>query len=328
MRRSFLHLCAMLLVASTILTSCRYKELCYEHDHGLDYNLILKLTLDLEIDSTMDVSDEAHTKIHIPTYMVVNFYDIMSGDLKKQEFVGPYGGPLSVTPGTYDMVVYAFDTEWTQERGEGNRKTLEAFTSDITAMKSPLFALFGKKDSTTAPGPIIYTPDHLLVARKRVEIPQPSIDQQVITVEATASTIIETYEFEVTNIDGIEYISSVEAFVTNQARSNFFGRREVNPEPATIYFPVGVSRKKGMLKTTFNTFGKLPGESHSFLNIIVVNSEGKPFVYIADITEQFEDTTHTIVIEDSIHIPAPTPAGGITPTVEEWTEEIHDVPLG
>lgn len=320
----------ILLIATltlvTLLSSCRYKDLCYDHDHDPDYNLYLKLELQLELDEDLDVSDEAHTKINIPTYMVVQFYDTLSGALKETEYVGPYGGPLQVAPGTYDMVVYAFDTEWTQERGESNISTLEAFTSDITSMKSPLFMQAAKTD-TVAPGPIIYTPDHLLVTRKRVEIPPYRFGGEVITIADTASTIIETYAFEVPNVAGVEYVSSVEAFVTNQAQSNFFGRGQLNTDPATIYFPLEVNRKEKLLETTFNTFGKLPGESHSFLNIVIFDSQGKPYTVVTDITEQFEDTAHIIVISDTIIIPAPA-GGGIAPTVEEWEEINHDVPIG
>ena len=142
-------------------------------------------------------------------------------------------------------------------RGEGNINTLEAFTSDITSTKSSLLASFTRAQGDEAPGPIIYTPDHLLVTRKQVEIPPFSAENHVVTITATAATIVETYEFEVTNITGAEYISSVEAFVTNQARSSFFGRGEVSTEPATIYFPIEVSGNTQTLKTSFNTFGKL-----------------------------------------------------------------------
>ena len=329
MRRSFIRIFALLLlIATAALSSCRYKELCYEHDHQKDYNVILKLTLDIdEPFAAPSLREEAHASIKVPSHMVVCFYDPQSGALKDIEYTGPYGGQLQVTPGTYNMVVYAFDTEWTQIRNENNFNTLEAFTSDITNTKSPLFAALAKKDSTSAPGPIIYTPDHLLVARKEVTVPPFSLEQPVIVIEDTASTIIETYDFKVTNITGIEYVSSVDAYITNQAKSNFFGRGEVNTEPATIYFTVGVNRGQGIFETAFTTFGKLPGESQSYLNIVLYDTSGKPYVVVTDITEQFTNPENIIVIEDSIVIPAP-PSGGIAPTVEEWEEIIRDVPIG
>lgn len=329
MKRSSLWTAVMVLLVSVLFAGCEYKELCYDHNHGDKPNLYLKLDLKLDLDIDVIVTDEDHTKIDIPSHMVVCFYDPKGGALKKMTYVGPYGGPLQVLPGTYDMVVYSFDTEWTQVRGDGNINTLEAFTSDITKIKSPQFALFAPStDTTSAPGPIIYTPDHLLVTRKQVEIPNYDVEDRVITIEATASTIVETYSFEVTNITGIEYVASVEAFITNQARSNLFGRGEVNNEPATIYFPMEVNRDSLTLKTAFNTFGKLPGESRSYLNLLLTDEEGNPYTIVTDITDQFGDSTHTIVIEDSVVIPPPAGGGGIAPTVDPWEEENHDVQIG
>ena len=331
MKRSSIWTAVMVLLVSVLFAGCEYKELCYDHRHGDKPNLYLKLDLKLDLDIDIVVTDEDHTKIEIPSHMVVCFYDPKGGALKKMTFVGPYGGPLQVLPGTYDMVVYSFDTEWTQVRGDGNINTLEAFTSDVTAIKSPQFALFApSNDTTSAPGPIIYTPDHLLVTRKQVEIPNYDVEDHIITIEAMASTIVETYSFEVTNITGIEYVSSVEAFITNQARSNFFGRGEVNQEPATIYFPMEVDRETMTLKTSFNTFGKLPGESHSYLNMLLTDTEGHSYTVVTDITEQFIKRDHEIVIQDSIVIPTPAGGGGagIAPTVEDWEEERHDVPIG
>lgn len=328
MRRSFFLIATIVLLAvSACFTACQYKDLCYDHHH--DHNLALKLELKLDLDVDLDVTDEAHTKIHEPEIMVVCFFDTLSGSLKDIEYVGPYGGELQVNPGTYDMVIYAFDTEWTQVRGEGNINTLEAFTSDITSTKSPLYAPTEEgEDSTIVPEPIIYTPDHLLMTRKRVVIPALSVEQPVITVTAKAASIVKTYGFELSNVRGIEYVSKVEAFITNQAKSSFFGIGELNPEAASIYFPMEVNREDMTLKTTFNTFGKLPGESKSYLYIELIDTQGKPYIHITDITEQFEDTTSTIVINDSIFIPQPQEGGGIDPSVEDWDEIDEDVSIG
>ncbi len=318
----------ILITLMATLASCEYKDLCYDHNHGSQYNLMLELNLDLDLDVDLEVSEEAHTKIEIPTYMVVAFYNPESGALVKTEYVGPYGGQLHVDPGTYDMVVYSFDTEWTQIRGESNINTLEAFTSDISALKRPQLSYFDREGLDEAPGPIIYTPDHLLTAHMQVEIPPYSTDGQVMTISATAATAVETYGFEVRNVTGIQYIASVEAFVTNQARSSFFGLGEVSQEPATVYFPLDVSIDEGVLKSTFNTFGKLPGESFSYLHILLMDTEGTPFTITEDITDQFDDPGHLIVVEDTVFIPPPQTGGGIAPTVDEWEEENHDVNIG
>ena len=311
-----------------LLTSCQYKDLCYDHNHGENYNLSLQLELKLELDVDVEVSVETHTKIEKPDYMKVMFYSPQIGTLSDTEIVGADGGHIYQAPGTYNMLVYSFGTEWTQIRGEGNINTLEAFTSDITATKSRALRSFTRAEDEEEPqGPIIYTPDHLLVAHERVEIPPFSEEERVITLTANAKTVVETYGFQLTNISGIEYISSVEAFVTNQSRSTFFGRGEKSTEPATIYFPIEVNPSDGYIHTSFNTFGKLPGESRSYLHIMIKNTEGEEVKISVDITDQFEKEDHEIIIDDEIDIPAPE-GGGIAPTVDPWEEENHDVPIG
>ena len=321
-----LSICAILLL---LLASCKYKDLCYDHDHWAKPNLMLNLSLKLDLDVDLDVTTEAHTKIEIPQYLKVAMYDPLTGTLKRTEFVGSYGGPLQVTPGKYRMVVYSFDTEWTQVRGEGDINTLEAFTSDITEAKLPLFSHFKQMKASEAPEPIIYTPDHLLMTQKEIEIPQFSTEDIVMTIEATAATIVQTYGIETMNITGVENIASAEAFITNQARSSFFGRGEISQEPATIYFPMKINREEGTIETTFNTFGKLPGESQCYLYILLLDTEGTPYTVVEDVTDMFNDSTHMIQVSDTIDIPKPATEGsGIAPTVQPWEEENHDVQIG
>lgn len=338
--RHLLCLCLFVMLQSSLfaLTSCEYKDLCYDHNHAQDYSAMLQLDLQLDLDLDIDVGIdvETHTEIVTPDYMKVCFYSPDKSNLQSTEFVSGTGGPLHVAPGIYDMVVYSFGTEYIQIRGEGDLETLEAFTSDITATKGATLRGFVKKnraegeDEIEEPqGPVIYAPDHLLVAREEVEIPTLSAENRVVTLTAVAKTIVETYSFEVKTVVGTEYIESVEAFVTNQARSSFFGRGEVSTDPATINFLVGVDREKGRLYTAFNTFGKLPGESHSYLHILIRDTGGQEHYISQDITEQFENPDHHIVIEEEIDIPQPeSQSSGFAPTVDPWQDEQHDVPIG
>lgn len=319
----------MSIGAILILTSCEYKDLCYDHNHEENYNLSLQLELKLELDVDVEVSVETHTKIEKPDYMKVMFYNPQTGTLNDNDIVGADGGHIYQAPGIYNMLVYSFGTEWTQIRGEGSINTLEAFTSDITATKASVLRAFTRAGEEVPQGPIIYTPDHLLVAHEAIEIPPFTEEERIITLTANAKTIVETYGFQLTNIKGIEYISSIEAFITNQARSSFFGRGEKSTEPATIYFPIEVNPSEGYIHTSFNTFGKLPGESRSFLHIMITNTSGEEVQISVDITDQFEKEDREIIIDEEIDIPEPEDrGGGIAPTVDPWEEENHDVPIG
>lgn len=329
-------------ITLTMLAGCDRMPL-YEMEKKVDLQLELNLDLDLEVAVDVDVDVAVETMIEIPEMMQVGFYTPDGEMLQNTQFVGPNGGAITTPPGTYRMVIYSFGNEYTQVRGEGSVNTLEAFTSDITATKMSILqrALQASKANTRADGdadtrdedeqptgPIIYAPDHLLVTVQEVTIPEFTQERQTITINSSVQTICETYTFEVHTLIGAEYIESCEAFVTNQARTNFFGRGEINQEPATICFPVGVNRRTGFLYTTFNTFGKLPGESKAYIHFVIRDTSGQEYYFSTEITDQFEKPDHHIVIEEPVEVPEPETTGGIAPTVEEWNEENHNVDIG
>lgn len=337
MRKTVATICMLALLS---LIGCKRMPL-YDQEKAVELDLELKLELDLKLDLDVKVDIKVDTVIPTPEYMKVNFYSMDNAGLNYTEFVGSQGGEINTPSGTYVMLIYNFGTEYIQIRGEGNINTIEAFTSDITATKSAALRSFGSTNRAgedAAPdepqGPIIYAPDHLLVTRQTVYIPDLANESRTITVHATVNDIVESYALEVPHIQGAEYVQSVEAFVTNQARSTFFGRPEVNKEPATIWFPVGVDREKGYFFTVFNTFGKLPGESHCYLHLLITNTEGQQLQFTTDITDQFDhpdpDREHIIVIDQEIVVPPPSggEGGGIAPTVDPWDEENTDVPIG
>lgn len=292
-------------------------------------NLQLDLDLQLDVDLNLDVA--VSSTIEMPEVNKVLFYSVDDDNLQYTEFVDSTGGSINTPAGHYQMLIYNFGTEYIQVRGENNIKTIEAFTSDITPSKGNTLRGFSRADGEEEPqGPIIYAPDHLLVTYQDITIPELTDADQSITIQAAVRTIVNTYAFEVHSVIGAEYIESCEAFVTNQSRSCFFGTGQISQEPATICFPVGVDRQKGCLYTTFNTFGKLPGESRSYLHIIIRDTDGQEYRFSADITDQFVKPDSHIVIDEPVDIPEPPShsGGGIAPSVDPWDNENHDVPIG
>lgn len=329
----------ILVAVLTVVTACRRMPLYDLPERIIQLTLELKLEIDLDIKTEIDVDVEETIKI--PERMKVGFYGTDNESLLHTEYVGPTGGNINPQAGQYKMLVYSFGTEFVQVRGEDNLNTIEAYTSDITASKEGDLNAVTRRlktrgdDDGEPQGPIIYPPDHLLVAREVVDIPEIVFEEHDVVVKATAKTVVETYSFEVQTVIGAEYIYSCEAFVTNQSRTIFFGHSGAdgrgNPslEPATLSFPVGVDTKRGCLYTTFNTFGKLPGESRAYLYILIRNMDGLEYVIEQDITEQMESSDHEIVIKEEVVIPEPEEnTGGIAPTVEPWEEVEHEVKIG
>ena len=158
--------------------------------------------------------------------------------------------------------------------------------------------------------------------------------EEEITIYTTAISILDTYSLEVLNIKGAENIQKVEAFVTGQIMSNYFGRPERNYSPATVHVEMTPDVQNQRLYTIFNTFGKLPGEENKiFLDITVTDSGGGQYRYVYDVTDQFDDPDNIynqlIIDGEIIDIPkAEHGGGGFQPSVDEWEREDIDVPLG
>lgn len=319
----------------------------YEKSTNVMLNLQFELGIDYDLDLTLEteLDDEysAKTSGRMPEYVEVLFYDPESHRLLTNQILKAEGGLIDIPAGDYHMVVYNFGTESTQVNNTGHRLDAEAHTSDITKqMASKLYWLKTEEDSTktTTRGyeddPIIHEPDHLYIANEQdIHIPSFEDKQESMEIYATARTILDVYSLEVLGVKGTENIEKVEAFITGQVKSNYFGKQEKSCEPATLYTEMRVDQKNSRLYTIFGTFGKQPGEENKiYLDIMVTDSGGGQYRYIFDVTDQFDDPDNTcnkLVIDatDIIDIPdAAHGGGGFAPSVDPWKNEEVDIPLG
>lgn len=334
-----------LLVVMLLMISAACKRIPL-YERTTKVNLVVDLDRDLGHDIVLsyetDLEDEYVEKIEgmVPTYYEVLVYDIENHDLVSSHVVGEKGGPLSLNPGSYHLVLYSFGTESTQVGDLHHRLEAEAFTTDITEAKSHQFRSRAPKNAVKSSSkayeddPIIHEPDHLYVANEMdVTIEAFMGVEEEVTVYTTASSIMDVYSLEVLNVKGVENIEKVEAFVTGQVISNHFGKQERNMSPATLYVNMSTDVANSRLYTVFNTFGKMPGEDNQiFLDVTVTNSDGGQYRYVFDVTDQFEDpenTDHQLIMDGGeIDIPEPeVGGGGFSPSVDEWENENIDVPL-
>lgn len=317
------------------------------YERSTKVNLVINIdcSLDHDIDLTFETELPKIYQDKIngvkPTHYEVLVYDVATDALVSSHIVGENGGTLTLFPGNYHFVLYNFGTESTQVSDLHHRMEAEAFTTDVTASKSDMIKSMSANTDVKGVSkayeddPIIYEPDHLYVANEMdilIEAFQGREEQ--VTIHSDASSIIDVYSLEVLNVKGVENIEKVEAFITGQFLSNYFGRQYRNESPATIYTEMTPDAQHGRLYTVFNTFGKLPGEENKiFLDITVTDSGGGQYRYIYDVTEQFDDpenTDHKLVVDGGdVDIPeASQGGGGFRPSVDEWEREEIDVPLG
>lgn len=343
MKKFRLILAAMVLLILFVLESCQRIPL---YDRSTELNLVIDLNRELGYDIVMSsdkpLESEYVKKIEgiVPQHYEVLIYDIDTHTLLSTHIVGEKGGKIYLFPGCYHIVVYSMGTESTQITKIGNRLQAKAFTTDITDQKGSIIKSKVTVEQAEADtkgyedDPIIYEPDHLYVANEfDVEIEAFTDEKQTITIYTTASTIMDVYSLEVLNIKGAENIEKIEAFVTGQILSNYFGRPERDNLPATVYVEMKSDIPNSRLYTVFDTFGKLPGaENKVYLDITVTDSGGEQYRYIYDVTPQFDDPNNKnnkLIIDGSIiDIPeAEQGGGGFKPSVDEWGKEDIDVPL-
>lgn len=229
----------ILFIAVMVLTTsaCQLRPLN-------DYNssLILKLKLKLHIENYGEAIE--------PEVMRVQFYNL-DGTRVTEDYTSAQGGQISVSPGTYDMVVYNFDTESTLIRGDGTRNQMEAYTNEVpAAVKNAAFTTISKSmqkakadtkslDGTTNSGSgkdeledfedafnrmqnskLIYEPDHLIVARERVTIYNTSGEQ---TLYSQAESVVETYVIGI-RIKNKKNMASATCLLTGQVPGNYIGK--------------------------------------------------------------------------------------------------------
>ena len=336
-----IRLAALLLVCTLLAGACQRRPFS---SRNTGVNLVLKINT--RIVNQVDVA--------LPANMRVGMYNPDNHSLSYADFVGPEGGYISPEPGTYDILVYNFETESTILRGEDDFLKAEAYTNEISPyLKGQIKALLEQRRklrqerlaassvsetaATDDEERVVYEPDHLFVGRvKGQDIPQLLLEEgdREIVIEVEATSIVETWKIEIRGVQGAEYISSISAIISGQAASTYLYSGEDSDESVSVYFTMQTNRARtsdeGMIMGSFNTFGKKPGvESELSLDVSITDSGGNTYDIHYDITSDFQDNPErVIVIEDDIKIDPPSSGGGgFDPSVEDWDNVTSEIEL-
>lgn len=290
-----------------------------------------------------------------PETMRIDLFDVETGAIAYTDFISTEGGYIYPTPGDYDLIVYNIGTESTIIRNEGNKNTVEAYTNDISAhIKSQLGEFLTKraearrkmanqeidtKDQMTkdpvleGTERIVNEPDHLFVGQiEKAIIPAFEIgEDNEISLEVEASSIVETWKITVSPVDGLQWVSSITALITGQVESNFFGKNKKSEEVATIFFEMQKNTESRTITGTFNTFGKNPAYTSLLsLDLNIVDNAGDPHHYHFDLTDQFfENEEYHLEVENPIVIEEPDVEGegGFSTSIGDWIETETDIEL-
>lgn len=346
MNKSVKYIVAVLL-ALPILASCHRRPL-------LDAEERVAIRVEVNINAIANVTTDIYNeKIPVPDLttdmMRVMVYDPGTQNLLTQSFISNktyaedgsqvLSGALNISYGTYDFVVYNFDTPTTQVTSENNESSILAYTNEISESMKVRYMASKAGDEDVS---IRYEPDHLVVAREHDLYISPH--DTLIVVETEARTVVDTYYIQI-HVEGMQYASQATAVISGLSPSNRFGLNERTVDPtAAVAFDLIKSQddkyagaNKDVLCAVFNTFGKIEDVSSELIvTFNVIDTEGNLLQYETSLDTIFktEDAIerHWLLIDDTWVIPNPNPnpnpgGGGFQPRVDDWEEEQGEIVL-
>lgn len=171
----------------------------------------------------------------LPETMRVMFYPKDAEGRKVDGYLPAAGGEMKVPPGNYAVVVYNFNTESVQIRGEESYETIEAFTGPYTGLDAVI--------------DMVWWPDPLyVVALDDVEIAK---SDEALQMELKPTAVVKNYTFDI-KVEGLERVSSVLCYVSNLNGSCFLGKHTCEVSKVPIY--VDMERGDGVLRGRFASF--------------------------------------------------------------------------
>ena len=328
---------SLLLLLVLCISGCEFRPLD-EPNSGV------KINVRVDVNTVVNVTTHIYNeKIPVPEIqpdvMHVTFYEedgdrLVSESFITQKEVSEDGtctmvGYANVLPGTYKMLVYTYGTSYTYVYDNYSWSSINA-----RALQANDFIHNRYKTSVatkgTVPPIITYTPDHVVVAtNEKEEIPYNSDSH---TIHAVASSVVETYYMQV-KVDGLQYVSTVRAFLSGMASGNMLSaRKPVNDMNTVLFFDMKKSDDKGepVICAVFNTFGRVEGADNKVsVTFDIVTVDGEAQSYTVDITDLFETEEckkyHWLLLEDKLKIENAQGNGGFDLGVNQWEEEEHKV---
>lgn len=305
-----------------LLPGCQYKDLCYDHNHWVNVNVVYDWSM-----------PKGGSKAEEVDGMSVLFYSEKYAEPVRYDLPGRDGGKVRLLPATYTALSYNNDTETILLRGMEKLETAEAYTRMSSMGEGTRLRTKGEfpRAKGTEDEPVILEPDMLwsaVGAPDRLEIGDPDHAMTLVMKQRVTEITITIY-----NVPNLEYTGQFGGALTGLASSVNLTTGALSNECATQAFPIDV-KDGNTLQMKFRIFGHCPhqdkGDIHEHqLTIYAILADGSQWYYTQDVTESMHDPAHHheegevheihIELEDPLPIPKPIVNGsGLHPTVDDW----------
>lgn len=309
--------CLVVMLLS-LLTACEHKDLCYDHSHTTQLEVVFDWTEAPDAD---------------PATMSLYLYPEDGSEPMRYEFTDRTGGTITVPIGVYDALCVNSDKETHRIQNKERMETFQVTTGDSRTLRGALSTRSetaplarGAEEERSVLEPEALWSDHA----ERLDIhPETGIQKIVLTPKSRVSYC----SVEVRNVENLRHVSAISASLTGMAGGWLAGVDELTEEKVTIPFEVHANEDKTTLRGDLNFFGHCPKVDGTHkLMIYAQMSDGQTYYYEKDVTDQLhdpaQDPTHIVIVIDKLPLPKPiTGGGGLQPTVKDWQEIYIDLPM-
>lgn len=342
MKKAF-HAAALFLTVA--LAACEHKELCYDHPHTADVDIVF----DWQTYSP-DAEDNNEVESMCLWFYPVDDEGHRTGDPIYYSLKGMKGGRISVPVGRYGVIYYNNDYERVQFRGVEKFLTHECYTRAGGLFES-VYGNASAYDAPRAEGteeePVKITPDKMWGDNAmNVNITEDGLSYWFIRDGETEITTIDNpdnrfllmpheqvcdYTYEIVNVENLKHVSQVCATLSGMSGSVFCAREALTEECVTL--PVATfSDGKTTLTGAFHTFGQCEdNEDKHILTVYVWLEDGTKWYYENDVTDQVNhapDRRNVHIFIDGLKLPKPIEnGGGFQPDVEDWNQVDVDIEM-
>lgn len=289
------------------LGSCQHKELCYDHPHTAELNVVI---------------DWSKSGTPVQTTMEMILFPQEGGCSLHYQFSDNCGGRVKVPAGNYNAL--CFNTGSGANRYSGLDTRFNEFL--ITTRLSSESEFIPKSDVEEA----ILEPDVLYGAAIRDYFTVAGNEERTITFYPVQRTPHYTVIF--TNVRNLKYTKGCSATLSSLACGYLLGSDIPNDSRHVQAFPVHRTEDTTM-QGELTVFGHCrPGVTGHYVSVYFLLLDGQVVRYDYDVSEKLNDPaltgvmSATIVIDLDIELPKPIVNGsGFQPTVDGWEDEDIDI---
>lgn len=296
-----------------LLTSCEYKELCYDHNHWTRESI------------AFDWSKSFGAQ---PKGMTALIYNVEKGSQEpiRYDLVGMLGGEIRLLPGTYQTLAYNYDTETILYRGMDRVNTLEAYTRVSSVEEGTRLTRSGMPRAVESEY-VILEPDTLWAGVSTAKYMEHA--DSLYKIWVTPEPRFVEVDITITNVPNLQYTGQFGGALSGLAPSVYMSTGELGEGCATQAFTCSVVDAT-TLQMKFRIFGHCPHHDEGITNqhmltIYAILADGSKWYYTQNVTDQMHspshnpDAEHVNIELDEIPVPKPIVNGsGFQPTIDGW----------